>query len=118
MMNTKEDNTEDDTEGGTAFVERVCDACKGVGMFQSCLMCEGRGTVMVSDDEECRVMKEDNTMSNEPIPTWRILELIEASEAYPTYTRLIDAVAAYHDVAVLLRELMERRSAARRVVYN
>jgi hypothetical protein len=46
------------------------------------------------------------------IPTERVLELIEASEAYPHYTRLIEPGAAYNDVAMLLRELLEHRKAS------
>jgi hypothetical protein len=53
----------------------------------------------------------DTAVSEKPIPTERVLELIEASEAYPHYTRLIEPGAAYNDVAMLLRELLEHRKA-------
>jgi hypothetical protein len=48
----------------------------------------------------------------ELVPEERVLELIEASEAYPGYTKVIDASAAYNDVAMLLHELLERRKEA------
>lgn len=44
-----------------------------------------------------------------PIDEERILELIEASEAYPTSIKLVAPGPAYRDVALLLRELLERR---------
>jgi len=45
------------------------------------------------------------------VPEERVLELIEAAEAYPNYTKLMEASAAYRDVAQLLRELLEHRGA-------
>ena len=45
------------------------------------------------------------------VPEERVLELIEASEAYPNYTKLLAPGAAYRDVALLLRELLEHRGA-------
>ncbi len=48
----------------------------------------------------------------EPVPESRVLELIEVSEQYPNVKNYLPPGAAYRDVALLLRELLERRKDA------
>lgn len=79
---------------------RLCDQLL-VGLGEQ--LCEDEGCGHAGTPYVC-VDKPSAAVTEE-----RILELIEASEKFPLYEKWLEPTAAFHDVAALLQELLERR---------